>query len=91
MLQYMSKFVIRPLRPLLRIMDSTMRPSAEAGVDVARLATNDAHPDERGIFTLLERDESSAESMDQQKQDALWVKSAPWVGLAAGDTALALA
>lgn len=55
-----------------------------------RLATNDAHPDERGYFKLLERSESSAESMDQQKQGALWVKSAQWVGLAAGDTTLAL-
>ncbi|KUI73734.1 Retinol dehydrogenase 13 [Cytospora mali] len=91
MVQYLSKIVIRPLRPLLRIMDPTIRTSAEAGKDVARLAINEASPDERGYFTLLEKDESSPDSLNEQKQEQLWLQSAQWVGITAQDTALGAA
>lgn len=81
MLVFMSKFVIRPLRPLLRIMDPTMRTSAEAGADVIDLAVNKAHPGERGYFTLLKKDESSPDSQDGEKQKDLWAKTAKWAGV----------
>ncbi|KAL8849723.1 MAG: hypothetical protein Q9221_005333 [Calogaya cf. arnoldii] len=87
-LYYLSLFVFRPLRPLLAFMDPTMRTSAEAGADVMQLATNEAYPGERGYFTLLKKDESSPESMDEEKQRKLWVKSAEWAGVGKGDTAL---
>ena len=88
MLYYLSKFVIRYLRPLLRLMDPTMRTVAEAGVDVIDLATEKAYPGERGYFTLLKKDESAAESRDQEKQRKLWVKSAQWAQIKPEDTAL---
>ncbi|ROV92173.1 hypothetical protein VMCG_09281 [Cytospora schulzeri] len=88
MVQYLSKIVIRPLRPLLQMMDPTMRTSAEAGQDVARLAINEASPNERGYFTLLKKEESSPESLIEQKQERLWLQSAQWVGLTAQDTSL---
>ncbi|KAL8678350.1 MAG: hypothetical protein Q9224_007123 [Gallowayella concinna] len=85
---YLSKFVIGPLRPLLRFMDPIMRTSAEAGADVMDLATNEAFPGERGFFTMLKKDESSVESLDEGTQQKLWAKSAEWVGVGGADTKL---
>ncbi|PFH57055.1 hypothetical protein XA68_15572 [Ophiocordyceps unilateralis] len=78
----MSKLLIRPMQPLLRlVMDPTIRTSAEAGVEIARLATNDAMPGQQGYFTMLKKDESSEESRDEAKQEALWNASAQWLGI----------
>ena len=84
----MSKFIIQPLRPLLRFMDPTIRTSAEAGADVIELATNKAYAGERGYFTMLKKDHSSPESQDAEKQQKLWVKSAEWAHVTSTDTAL---
>ena len=91
MLFYMSKLIIRPLRFLLRFMDPTMRVAAEAGVDVVDLATNKAHPGDRGYFTLLKKDISAPNSMDEEKQQNLWVKSMEWARISRKDTALTVA
>lgn len=88
MIQCLSKVIIRPLRPLIRLMDPTVRTSADAGTDIARLATNEASPNERGYFTLLKKENSSPESMDQKKQEDVWRRSAQWVGLTAQDIAI---
>lgn len=88
MLYYLSKFIIRPLRPLLRLLDPTMRTSAEAGADVIDLVTENAFPGQRGYFTLLEKDESAPESRDEEKQQDLWKKSAEWARVTTEDTAL---
>jgi hypothetical protein len=69
-------------------VDPTARTVATAGIDVARLATNEAHPGERGYFTLLKPDQGSKESRDEITQDALWSKSVQWVGLTSQDTPL---
>lgn len=87
--QLLSKLVVRPLRPLLRLVDPCVRTSADAGTDVARLAINEANPSERGHFILLEKSESSPDSLDEKKQEALWQKSAEWVGVKSQDIALA--
>lgn len=88
MLYYMSIFIIRPFRILLRLMDPTMRTSAEAGADVIDLAVNISHPGERGYFTLLRKDDSSPDSRSEETQRKLWAKSAEWVGVTLKDTAL---
>ena len=67
-------------------MDPTMRTSAEAGTDVIDLATNKAYPGERGYFTMLQKDDSSRESQDKEKQRKVWVKSAEWAGITWKDT-----
>ncbi len=77
-LRIMSIFVIQPLRPLLRFVDPTMRTANEAGIDVAKLATNEAYPGERGYFTLLEKDNSSPDSLDANLQQAVWAKTLEW-------------
>lgn len=74
MIVYLSKFVLRPLRRLLHFMDPTMRTAAAAGADVVDLATNEAYPGERAYFTLLGKDDSSPESMNEEKQQKLWEK-----------------
>jgi hypothetical protein len=71
-------------------MDATMRTCAEAGIEAARWATNEAYPGERGYFTLLSRDKSSAVSRDEATQDALWDASARWADVGQEDTALDL-
>ena len=89
-LVFMSRFVLGPFRPLLRLVDPTLRTAAEAGVDVMQLATNKAYTNERGYFTLLQKDDSSPDSRDEGKQHALWVRSAEWVGITPEKTALAI-
>ncbi len=91
MLVFMSTFIIQPLRPLLRFMDPTMRTSAEAGADAVDLATEKAHPHERGYFTLLEKDSSAPDSMDEEKQQGLWTKTLQWAGITRANTALTAA
>lgn len=68
-----------------------MRTAAKAGVDVIDLATNKAHPGDRGYFTLLEKDVSAPDSMDEEKQQKLWVKSMEWGGINRENTALTVA
>lgn len=70
------------------IVDPTARTVAQASVDVARLATNDALPGARGYLTLLDPYEGSKDSQDEKIQEVLWAKSAEWVGVTAQDTAL---
>ncbi len=67
-----------------------MRSAAKAGVDVADLATNEAHPGARGYFTFLNKDASSPDSMDEETQQKLWVKSMEWLGITREKTALAV-
>ncbi|KAK4148768.1 hypothetical protein C8A00DRAFT_38646 [Chaetomidium leptoderma] len=87
----LARLVVRPLAPLLRLMDATARTAAEAGADAARLAANAALPGERGYFTLLNKDEGAADSRDEPRQEALWARSAQWAGvMGPQDTALAL-
>lgn len=87
--QLLSKLIEQPLRPLLRLVDPSVRTSSDAGTDVARLAINEASPNKRGHFMLLEKSESSPDSLDEGKQEAMWRKSVEWVGLMSEDILLA--
>ena len=80
MLVFISRFILQPLRFLLRFMDPTMRTSGEGGVDVIDLATGAAHPQERGYFTLLKKDVSAPQSLEEGKQQDLWEKTLQWTG-----------
>lgn len=80
MLQVMSKWVIRPMRPLLRFADPTMRTSSEAGIDIAMLAVNEASPGVRGFFTMRKEDTSSPDSLDTNMQQTIWKKTLEWTG-----------
>ncbi|KAI2466236.1 hypothetical protein F4781DRAFT_406384 [Annulohypoxylon bovei var. microspora] len=88
---YMQRFVLQPFLPLHRLRDPTMRTAALAGIDVTELALNQAYVSERGFFTFLKKDQSSPESQDEAKQEALWSKSLEWARIMEGDTALKVA
>ena len=88
MIVILSWLVIRPLRFLLRFIDPTMRTVAEAGADVVNLATNNAHPNDRGYFTLLKKDTSSPDSMEEETQQKLWSGTLEWARITPESTAL---
>jgi hypothetical protein len=83
MIQMMSKYIIRPLRPLLRFTDPTMRTSSEAGTDIAKLAVSEACPGYRGFLTLLKEDISSPDSLNETVQEDIWVKTLEWTSISA--------
>ncbi|KAL7624892.1 hypothetical protein AAE478_004106 [Parahypoxylon ruwenzoriense] len=87
-LRYVQRFALQPLRPLLRLADPTLRTSADAGADVVELATNKAYPGERGYLKQLKREPSSPDSLNEDNQQKLWVKSAEWAKITKENTAL---
>lgn len=89
-LSYVQKLILQPLRPVLRIIAPDMRRSADAGIDVAELAINEKHADERGYFRLMVPGSSSTESLDAVKQEKLWKRTAEWAKISDGDIALAV-
>ncbi|OJJ75762.1 hypothetical protein ASPBRDRAFT_116822 [Aspergillus brasiliensis CBS 101740] len=80
-LQFISRFIIKPLRPLLQYKDHTMRTSAEAALDIADLAVGPDFAGAKGYFTWKKPDTSSPESLDPEKQKQLWEKTLEWLGL----------
>ncbi|KAI1746612.1 hypothetical protein F4782DRAFT_544129 [Xylaria castorea] len=88
MLSYMQRFVLQPLQPVLRFVVPDVRRSADAGADVAELALNQKHVGECGYFRLMVPGPSSAESLDETKQERLWVKTAEWANITSESTAL---
>lgn len=88
----MQRFVFKPLLPLLRIlMGPTLRTAGPAGVDVIELSVNPKFADKRGFYTLLQEDQSSPDSQDKTKQDALWKKTLQWAKITRENTVLKLA
>lgn len=86
-LRIMSRVIIKPLSPLLRMtVDPTMRSAKDAGVDVIELAVGKDYSHAEGYFTMRKKDESSVESWDERKQDALWKRTLEWTGIEKQDT-----
>ncbi|KAF2973145.1 hypothetical protein GQX73_g274 [Xylaria multiplex] len=88
MLSCMQRFLLQPLRPVLRLVIPDVRSSADAGIDVAGIVLNRKHTGERGYLRLMIPGPSSAESLDQAKQQKLWVKTAEWAKITNKNTAL---
>ncbi|KAI8624752.1 hypothetical protein F5Y19DRAFT_305103 [Xylariaceae sp. FL1651] len=85
MLYYMQRFVLQPLRPLLRFIAPDLRRAADAGVDVADLVLNQKHAGERGYIRLMVPGPSSKDSLDEEKQKKLWMKTAEWAKITEED------
>ena len=86
---FFQKYILKPLLPLFKLLAGpTLRTSAPAGVDVVEIALNPKYADERGFFTLLQKDESSPESQDEKKQSSLWVETLKWAKITRENTAL---
>lgn len=90
-LPYVQKFVLKPLMPLMRLRDPLMRRVSAGGIDVAKIALDPEYAGARGYYSWLKKDESSPESRDKKKQEALWVRSAQWAGITKENTSLASA
>lgn len=71
-LHKMQKFVYKPLLPLLRFVNPTLRTAAPAAIDVIELALNPIYTGLRGYFIGLKKAESSPESNDKAKQKLVW-------------------
>lgn len=91
MLPYVQKFILKPLLPLMRLRDPLLRRVSAGGVDVAKIALDPEYVGARGYYTFLKKDESSPESREGKKQEALWVRSAQWAGITRENTSLASA
>lgn len=84
-----QKFIMKPFMSVIhRLVDPTFRSAAEAGIELAELAVDKAHPGERGYFTLLEKDESDPITMDEDVQKRVWQKSLEWAKITKDNTAL---
>ncbi|ETS75028.1 hypothetical protein PFICI_13512 [Pestalotiopsis fici W106-1] len=88
-IQLLQTFIVKPFMGVInRLADPTLRSSAAAGVDLAELAVNKAHPGERGYFTMLKKDESDPLTLDEGVQEKVWKKSLEWAHITKDDTAL---
>ncbi|KAI0814717.1 hypothetical protein GGR55DRAFT_444801 [Xylaria sp. FL0064] len=87
-LSHMQRYVLQPLRSAIRLMAPYVRSSVDAGADVTDLALNRKYAGERGYFRLMVPGPSSAESLDEVKQQKLWVKTAEWAKITREDVAL---
>jgi hypothetical protein len=81
MFWYLQKFVLKPLKPLLRLTNPSIRNAADASPALIDLALQRVHPDEGGHFDLLKKTESSLDSLNVDKQDLLWGKTLEWAGI----------
>ncbi|KAL1863229.1 hypothetical protein Plec18170_000059 [Paecilomyces lecythidis] len=86
---FISLFILRPFLFILRhVLDPTMRTSREAAADIVEFATNTASPGERGYFTLLNKDVSSPDSLNEGNQQKLWRKTLEWARITKENSAL---
>ncbi|KAF4963027.1 hypothetical protein FSARC_8937 [Fusarium sarcochroum] len=81
--------IVSLLLPLLKHVTSSVRPSVEAGRDLAEISVGDSFKGRSGYFVGLRRDEETAASKDVEKRDALWRACWEWAGLKKEDTVLA--
>ncbi|KAI1215125.1 putative short-chain dehydrogenase [Annulohypoxylon truncatum] len=85
----MQTFFYKPFLPLLRLANGpTLRTAGPAGIDVIEMALSPTYEGKRGFFTLLEEDQSSPESQDEEKQQRLWKQSLEWAQITKENTAL---
>ncbi|KAI0517436.1 hypothetical protein F5B22DRAFT_104841 [Xylaria bambusicola] len=87
-LSHTQRFVLQPLWPMLRLIMPNLRPSIDAGADIADIALNRTHAGERGYLNLMMPGPSSEESLNSIKQQKIWVKTAEWAGITRENTAL---
>ncbi|KAI1809747.1 putative short-chain dehydrogenase [Poronia punctata] len=88
-LGFMAKWIIGPLLPLFRLLiDKQFRSASAASHDLVDLAVGQAHPEARGYFTFLEKDEPDEIVLDGETKRKVWGKSAEWAKIDQSNTAL---
>jgi hypothetical protein len=87
--QVIMQKIFLPLLPVVRLIAGpTFRKVAPAGIDVAEMTLSADFAGKRGFYTLLDKDESSPESQDQEKQEKLWAQTLEWAKITKENTAL---
>ena len=66
----------------------TLRSVNDGGPDVVEITIGKASDSKPGYYTMLNSDESSPESMDDEKQRKLWAKSLEWGRITQDNTVL---
>lgn len=59
-------------------MGPTIRNSAPAGEDVVEMALSPKFAGARGFYTMLEKAESSPDSLDEEVQGRIWAQTLIW-------------
>ncbi|KAJ8066071.1 hypothetical protein OCU04_005163 [Sclerotinia nivalis] len=84
----LMKGVLGPLQPLLKHLIPTLRSTKVAAADLIEIAIGKQYRGSSGYFVILNKDESSPESRDEEKQLDLWKKSMDWIKITEDQTPL---
>ena len=82
------KGVLGPLQPLLKYLIPTLRNTKVAAADLIEISIGKQYFGSSGYFLMLNKDNSSPESQDEEKQLKLWKKSLEWIKITKDQTAL---
>lgn len=84
----LMKGVLGPLQPLLKHVIPTLRTTKAAAADLIEISIGKQYRESRGYFFMLNKDKSSPESQDEEKQLKLWKKSMEWIKITQDQTPL---
>ncbi|TGO65680.1 hypothetical protein BOTNAR_0075g00300 [Botryotinia narcissicola] len=85
---FLMRGVLGPLQPLLKYLVPTLRNTKVAAADLIDISVGKEHRGSSGYYVMLNKDESSPESQDEEKQLRLWKKSMEWIKLNQNQTPL---
>ncbi|KAM0146499.1 hypothetical protein ACHAQE_010708 [Botrytis cinerea] len=80
--------VLGPLQPLLSYLVPTLRNTKIAATDLIDISVGEEHRVSSGYYVMLNKEESSPESQDEEKQLKLWKKSMGWIKISQDQTPL---
>ncbi|TEY52431.1 hypothetical protein BOTCAL_0258g00010 [Botryotinia calthae] len=80
--------VLGPLQPLLRYLVPTLRNTKIAATDLIDISVGEEYRVSSGYYVMLNKEESSPESQDEEKQLKLWKKSMGWIKISQDQTPL---
>ncbi|THV54595.1 hypothetical protein BGAL_0023g00030 [Botrytis galanthina] len=85
---FLMRGVLGPLQPLLKYLVPTLRNTKVAAADLIDISVGKEYRGSSGYYVMLNKDESSPESQDEEKQLRLWKKSMEWIKLSQDQTPL---
>ncbi|KAM0183430.1 hypothetical protein ACHAPC_006432 [Botrytis cinerea] len=80
--------VLGPLQPLLSYLVPTLRNTKIAATDLIDISVGEEYRVSSGYYVMLNKEESSPESQDEEKQLKLWKKSMGWIKISQDQTPL---
>ncbi|KAF7888222.1 uncharacterized protein EAF02_002763 [Botrytis sinoallii] len=85
---FLMRGVLGPLQPLLKYLVPTLRNTKVAAADLIDISVGKEYRGSSGYYVMLNKDESSPESQDEEKQLRLWKKSMEWIKISQDQTPL---